>query len=88
MKQLFEIEKAIELINLTRRANLYAKLEVQALQWSRLRINHDRIEAEGLIKERIEVLQEKQASKEYMAFATRPARAAQINALKWVVDEG
>ena len=88
MKQLFEIEKAIELINLTRRANLYAKLKVQALQWSRLRINHDPDEAEVLIRARIAKLEEIQDKKEIMGFATKTARAFQINALKWVVDEG
>lgn len=87
MKQLFEIEKAIALIDRGRKTNFYAKLEIQVLNWARLRINHDRFEAENLIVNRIAQLQLKQVSKEVMGFATKPARAKQINALRWVINE-
>ena len=68
---------------------IYAKISeygtprvvVQALQWARLRINHDPDEAEVLIRARI-------AKLTLVARTTKPARAAQINALKWVIDEG
>ena len=66
----------------------FQKLVVQALQWARLRINHDPDEAEVLIRARIAKLEAIQDQKEIMGFATKPARAFQINALKWVVDEG
>ena len=66
----------------------FQRLVVQALQWARLRINHDPDEAEVLIRARIAKLEEIQDKKEIMGFVTKPARAFQINALKWVVDEG
>ena len=66
----------------------FHRLVVQALQWARLRINHDPDEAEVLIRARIARLEEIQDKKEIMGFATKPTRAFQINALKWVVDEG
>ena len=89
MKQLFEIKQTTDLINQTRRSNLYAKLEIQVLEWAYDKIKtHGRSMGEYKIRARLTKLQEKQASKEIMAFATKPARAKQINALKWVVDEG
>ena len=66
----------------------FQRLVVQALQWARLRINHDPDEAEVLIRAMIARLEERQGEREIMGFATRPARVFQINALKWVVDEG
>ena len=66
----------------------FHRLVVQALQWARLRIKHDPDEAEVLIRARIAKLEELQGKKEIMGFAMRPARGFQINALKWVVDEG
>ena len=67
----------------------FQRLVVQALQWARLRINHDPDEAEVLIRARIASLEEMQDKKEIMGFATKPARAFQINALKWVdIREG
>ena len=87
MKSLDEIyEKVLE--HEQKRGINYNKLVVQALNWARLRINHDPVEAENLILNRIAQLQLKQVSKEIMGFATKPARAKQINALRWVIDEG
>ena len=85
MKSIDEIyEKVLE--HEAKKGINYSKLVVQALQWARLRINGDPLHAEARIRLRISRLQIMQAAPERMAFATRPARAVQINALKWVVD--
>lgn len=59
----------------------------QALSWALRTMHSDPLHAEDKIIKRIWRLEEKQAEPEIMAFATRPARAVLINALKWVVDE-
>jgi len=88
MKFIHEVQDMID--NFSKRKGLtYDKLIKQALEWARkiMLVNDPPLIAEALIRERIEKLEIKQASKERMAFATKPARAVQINALKWVVDE-
>jgi len=88
MKTLFEIKRGLDLLDVSRRGISFAKLEIQALEWA-----CDKIELEGLamgeykIRERITKLEEMQGKKEIMGFATKRARAAQINRLKWVIDE-
>jgi len=88
MKTLFEIKRSLDLLEVSKRGISFAKLEIQALEWA-----CDKIELEGLamgeykIRERITKLEEMQGKKEIMGFATKNARAAQINRLKWVVDE-
>lgn len=69
------------------RALSYQKLVIQALKWAKARMKHNPPEAEDLILKRIIVLEEMQGKVEVMGFATKPARATQINALKWVVDK-
>ena len=88
MKQLFEIAQTLNLLRSQRR-NIFAPVEIQALEWA-----YTTIEDEGLsrgkeiIETRIFKLKYRQEKREVMSFATRPARAKQINALKWVLDEG
>lgn len=86
MKQLFEIKQTIDLLKQGR--NVFAPVEVQALEWAFKKIELEgRREGENLILNRIAQLQIKQVSKEVMGFATKPARAKQINALRWVINE-
>lgn len=88
MKPLFEISQTLNLLRGSRRSNIFAPVEIQALEWA-----YETIENEGLsrgeemIKTRIFKLKYRQEKREVMSFATRPARAKQINALKWVINE-
>ncbi len=87
MKSIDEVTHKLRELEFTRRSP-YRKLIDQALEWALKIMRSDPLHAEDKITERIWRLEEKQAAPERMAFATRPARAIQINALKWVVDEG
>lgn len=61
----------------------------QALDWALEKMKDKDMGhyAEFLIRERIMLLEEKQDEKEYLGFATKPARSISINVLKWVVKE-
>ena len=61
----------------------------RALDWALEKMTDESMShyAEYLIRERIILLEEKQEEKEPLGFATKPARAVSINALKWVIGE-
>ena len=89
MKSLFEIKKTLDLIKESSRGNPFARVEIQTFEWAFKTIRMSPLSiAEKEIRRKLTKLQEKQASTEIMAFATKPARAKQIAALKWVLDEG
>ena len=86
MKSIDEVEyKVFEYYNPKRWT--YEPLIKQSLEWALEKMREHPESSEFRIRKRISRLQEKQVSKERMAFYTRPARAVQINALKWVVGE-
>ena len=88
MKSLFEIKETINKIQSVSRINPYAPVEIQALEWAFKQIENEGLsKGQILIERRIFKLKYRQEKREVMSYATRPARAKQINALKWVVDE-
>ena len=88
MKSLFEVKQTIGLLKNTGRANVFAPVEIQALEWAFKTINTEGISrGQEMIRTRIFKLNYKQGKREVMSFAIRPARAKQINALKWVINE-
>ena len=86
MKPIDEVARKLRVYEFTRGSG-YTPLIKQALEWALRIMRSDPLHAEDKIIERLWKLEEKQAAPEIMAFATRPARAVSINALKWVVDE-
>lgn len=87
MKSIDEVEDKLREYGKAKRLT-YGILVKQVLSWALKIMKSDPLHAEDKIIERIWKLEELQAAPEVMAFATKPARAVQIEVLKWVVDEG
>ncbi|MBA7661644.1 hypothetical protein ES703_69664 [subsurface metagenome] len=87
MKFIHEVQDMIDHFATPKRWS-YEPLIKQVLRWAIKIMRNDSTDiAEAAIRRRIESLGFLQLGKEWTGFATKPARAVQINALKWVVDE-
>ena len=89
MKPIDEVARKIREYEFTR-GGPFRLLIKQSLEWALEKMKNKSLGhyAEALIRERIELLEERQGISEHLGFAMKPARAAQINALRWVLDEG
>lgn len=86
MKSIDEVEYKLMEYHKPKRWS-YEPLIKQVLEWALEKMREHPTSSEFRIRKRISRLQEKQTEREVTGFATKPARAVQINALKWVVDE-
>ena len=87
MKSLYEINHKVRLLKISLRTDPYATLKVQALEWATKTIETEGISrGEEIIGTRIFKLNYRQEKRERVPFA-KPARAAQITALEWVIEK-